>query len=432
MKAVISGPAEGLEGELGVPGDKSISHRAAIVAALSRGTTAIEGFSGGADCASTLRCLEALGVDVARSPGSVTVVGRELERFNHGGADLDAGNSATTMRLLAGVVASQPLDLTLTGDESLLRRPMARIIEPLAMMGATVDAADDEGHPPLRVRGGSLRGIDYSPLVASAQVKSAVLLAGVQACGVTTVREKARTRDHTERMLRRAGISVKVDGLSVTVEPGVPVATEVRVPGDFSSAAFLITAALLCPGSCLRVRGVGLNPTRIGFLEILLRMGADVSVALDGDDVWEPRGDIMVRHGSLVAVDVYPEDVALAIDEIPLVALLATAADGVTVIRGARELRHKESDRIAGTVRGLAALGAEICERPDGMEIRGSTRLAGARTTPMRDHRLAMTFAVAGLAAHGETTVDEWEWTEISYPGFLSVLKGVGADVASE
>ena len=430
MKALISRAPGRLEGDIGVPGDKSISHRAAIVGALSKGKTRVHGFSMGADCASTLRCLEALGVNVARTRGEVAIEGRGGERgLVQPAAALDAGNSATTMRLLAGVVAAHPLDVTITGDESLLRRPMERVIEPLVLMGAKVAAGDALGHPPLRVRGGSIHGIDYSPVVASAQVKSAVLLAGVGAGGATTVREKARTRDHTERMLRRAGMRVLSDGPSVTVEPGVPSAVDVEVPGDFSSAAFLIAAALVCPGSSLRIGGVGLNPTRTGFLDILHRMGAAVTVALDGSEVWEPRGDIVVRHGTLSAVEVGPEDVALSIDEIPLVALLATQAEGLTVIRGAGELRHKESDRISGTVEGLEALGAFVRETGDGIEIEGPGELAGSTVSPRGDHRLAMMLAVAGLASGGTTIIDEWEWTEISYPGFLEVLKGIGAEV---
>lgn len=432
MKAVISKAGGRLEGDLRVPGDKSISHRAAIVGALSSGMSRVTGFSRAGDCESTLACLEALGVKVARSDVEVTIEGRGGRGFLQPGGALDAGNSATTMRLVAGAVAAQPLDVTITGDRSLLGRPMDRVIEPLVLMGAGIAAGDSEGHPPLRIRGGNLRGLDYSPPVASAQVKSAVLLAGIGAAGATTVREKVRTRDHTERMLRRAGAEVVVDGLSVSVEPGVPAAVDVDVPGDFSSAAFIIAAALVCPGSRVRIRGVGLNPTRIGFLEIIRRMGATVSVALDGTDAWEPRGDILVRHGELTAADIDPEDVSLAIDEIPLVALLATQAGGRTSIRGAGELRHKESDRISGTVEGLATLGARVSETPDGMVIEGPIDLVGASVTPRGDHRLAMMFAVAGLAARGNTLVEEWEWTEISYPGFLEVLEGIGGNVDTE
>jgi len=410
-----------IEGEVTVPGDKSISHRAAIIGALADGRTAIENYSPAADCASTLGVLRSLGAGIDSQTGTVIIEGRGGSRLKPGGA-LDCGNSGTTMRLMAGAVAPFETEVVLDGDGSLRRRPMGRIIVPLTLMGARINASDREGHPPLVLSGGGLTGIDYAPPVASAQVKSAVLLAGLGAKGPTTVEELAATRDHTERILERAGIRVSREGLAVTVEPGEPRPIEVRIPGDFSSAAFFIAAGVMCEGSSLRIEGVGTNPTRTGFLGIARRMGAHVEVT-EAADAWEPTGSLAVRHSPLEAVEVSGEDVAEAIDEVTLVALLATAASGRTVIRGAGELRHKESDRIRGTVAGLRAMGARIEETADGMAIEGPVRLSGAEVDSRGDHRLAMLFAVAGLAASGTTVVHGWEWTDISYPGFAIELE---------
>jgi 3-phosphoshikimate 1-carboxyvinyltransferase len=421
-----SGP---LRGELTVPGDKSISHRAAIVAALASGASSIRNFSPAADCASTIAVLHGLGVE-ARREGEVLVVegcgDRGLEQPS---GPLDAGNSGTTMRLLAGALAAMPLDVTMTGDSSLLERPMGRIIVPLSLMGASVSASDEKGHPPLRVRGGGLRGIEYAPPVASAQVKSAVLLAGLGASGRTSVDELVLTRDHTERILQLMGIDVRREGLAVTVKPGVPTAGDLQIPGDLSSAAFVIAAAVLCPGSEVSTRSVGLNPTRTGFLELLGAMGADIETKVE-DDVWEPSGTIRARHGELRAIELSAEDVARSIDEVTLVALLATQARGRTEIRGAGELRHKESDRIKGTVESLKAMGARIEETADGMAVSGPCALRGTTVSARRDHRLAMMLALAGLIAEGRTIVRDWEWTGVSYPGFDEVLRELGAKVA--
>lgn len=419
-----SGP---LMGEMSVPGDKSISHRAAIVAALARGRSRISGYSPAADCASTLDVLRQLGVVVERAGDEVLVDGRADAGFIQPTEPLFAGNSGTTMRLVAGALAAWPIEVRLAGDESLSRRPMQRIIDPLVMMGAGVAANDAEGHPPLRVMGGTLHGIDYSPPVASAQVKSAVLLAGLGATGRTSVREIVKTRDHTERILLTTGIDIHRDGLVVAIEPGVPEARDLIVPGDVSSAAFLVAAALLCPGSDIVIRGVGLNPTRTGFVDLLRRMGADIEVAPDETSSWEPRGSIRAGYDQLKAIDVSPEDAALAIDEVTLIALLAARADGRTDIRGAAELRHKESDRIAGTVTALRALGALIEETPEGMAVEGPAELVGTRVSASGDHRLAMMLAVAGLVAEGRTVIEGWEWTKVSYPGFELALAGLGA-----
>ena len=416
-------PSIGLAGSLTVPGDKSISHRAAIIGALADGTTTVRGYSQAADCSNTLDVLRAVGVRVEVGDGAISIIGRGVGGFEAPVGPLHCGNSGTTMRLVAGALATSPNAAVLTGDDSLNKRPMRRVIEPLTMMGVKCQASDEAGHPPLTVRGGRLDAITYAPPVASAQVKSAVLLAGLGARGVTTVRELVPTRDHTERMLRLAGIQVSSAGPVVSVTPGVPCAFDLRVPGDFSSAAFFITAALMVPGSAVTVTGVGLNPTRTEFLRLLERMGARLEVTEnEGDAAHEPSGDIRAESGPLEAIDVSADEVALSIDEVTLLALLATSARGTTTIRGARELRNKESDRISGTVAGLSAMGAKIEETTSGMVIEGPVELQGARVGSRGDHRIAMMLGVAGLAACGETIVEGWEWTQISYPGFGEAL----------
>lgn len=418
-----SGP---LIGGVCMPGDKSISHRAAIISSLSSGECNIKGFSDARDCASTLRCLERFGVEIRRDGQDIQVAGRGGEGFEDPSGDVDAGNSATTMRLLTGALCGYDLHFTVTGDESLIRRPMGRIIEPLRLMGADITAGDELGHPPLKVSGAPLSGVDYSPPVSSAQVKSAILLAGLKASGRTIVTERVKTRDHTERMLGNAGIDIVEEGLSVTVSAATPEAKDLEIPGDFSSAAFFLAGASVSSDSHVRIAGVGLNPTRTGFLDILMRMGGRVDIVADEERQWEPRGVMDVYYTNLSAIELSRVEVAETIDEVPLVALMATQAEGNTRIIGGDELRHKESDRIKGTVENLAILGADIEETSDGMTIRGPAKLVGARVSSGRDHRIAMMLAIAGLIAEGKTTIEEWEWTEISYPGFAEVIKSLG------
>jgi 3-phosphoshikimate 1-carboxyvinyltransferase len=419
-----SGP---LAGTVRVPGDKSISHRAAMIGALGRGTTNISNFSSGADCASTLSVLRGLGVRIEAEGGRLAVEGIGGKGFAPERVELDCGNSGTTMRLACGMLAPFPVELVLSGDSSLRKRPMRRVIEPLELMGARITPGDEQGHPPLALKGtGPLAAISYAPEVASAQVKSAVLLAGLGADGPTCVTEVAPTRDHTERMLRRAGVEVRTRGLEVTVEPAIPSPFDIFVPGDFSSAAFFIAAALMRPGSRVTVAGAGLNASRTGFLDVLEAMGARVSVsAQDVGEADEPAGDIVVEHGPLKAAVLGGRDVVTAIDEVTLVALLATSAEGRTVIAGAGELRKKESDRISGTVAGLKAMGASIEETADGMVIEGPVELRGADVFSSSDHRIGMMLAVAGISASGSTKISGWEWTAISYPGFAEELAGL-------
>ena len=436
-------PAARLRGEIRLPGDKSISHRALILAALAEGESRIEGAGDGADVRSTAGIVAALGAALER----VREDGRTVDyRVVSPGADglrepasvLDCGNSGTSLRLVAGMLAGLPLKAVLDGDDSLRRRPVARIIEPLRSMGAVLRARDDDSHPPLTVVGATpLRPIDYRTPVPSAQVKSAILLAGLRAEGRTTVREAVATRDHTERMLRARGIRVeRVDGpddaVAWTVEGGMTVrAIAERVPGDVSAAAFWLVAGAVHPDAELTIRDVGVNPNRRAVVDILRSMGASIdedSHGAGGDGgVGEPLADLTVRSSELRAIELGPTDVARAIDEIPVLCLAATQARGTTVIRGAGELRHKESDRIAGIATGLDALGARIEVDADDLRIHGGTPLRGAPTDSLDDHRLAMTFAVAGLIADGETSVARPASAAISYPGFFGELERIGA-----
>jgi len=432
-----------LRGELRLPGDKSISHRALMLAALAAGESRIDGAGDGVDVRSTARIVAALGARVERVAGDDRTV---TYRIDSPGADglaepdaiLDCGNSGTSLRLFTGILAGLPMTCVLDGDASLRRRPVARIIEPLRSMGAVLHARRNDSLPPLTVVGHTpLRSIDIATPVPSAQVKSAILLAGLRADGRTTVRETVATRDHTERMLRARGVPVEreaaPDGqVAWTVQGGISVQTvEERVPGDVSAAAFWLVAGAIHPDAELTLRNVGINPTRRAVIDILRAMGADIEVLPDrdgpDDGVGEPVADLVVRSSELHAIDLGPRDVAAAIDEIPVLCLAATAALGKTVIRGAGELRHKESDRIDGIAAGLRALGARIEIDGDDIQVEGGPRLRGAPTDSLDDHRLAMAFAIAGLAASGETAIGRPGSAAVSYPGFFDDLERVRA-----
>ena len=431
-----------LRGELRLPGDKSISHRALILAALATGESTIEGAGDGADVRSTAGIVAALGAVVDRRPGdgptvSYRVVSPGADGLREPAAVLDCGNSGTSLRLSAGILAGLPMTTTLDGDDSLRRRPVARIIEPLRSMGAELHARLNDSLPPVTVVGRTpLRAIEFATPVPSAQVKSAILLAGLRAEGRTTVRESVATRDHTERMLRARGVPVERTGsadgeVAWTVEGGLTVhAVAERVPGDVSAAAFWLVAGAIHPDAELLLHDVGVNPTRRAVIDILRSMGADIEERPIGgadDGVGEPRADLVVRSSELRAVELGPADVAAAIDEIPVLCLAAAAASGTTVIRGAGELRHKESDRIAGIAAGLRALGARIEVDGDDFRIVGGGVLDGAETDSLDDHRLAMTFAIAGLVAKGVTTVGRPGSAAISYPSFFDDLERVRA-----
>ena len=424
VAAVTVAPARRLEGRLRVPGDKSISHRYAILAALADGRSELFNYAPGADCRSTLACLARLGVDVAdASTGAVILLGRGLGRLRSADGPLDAGNSGTTLRLMAGVLAGHPFTSTLVGDASLSRRPMRRVIAPLAQMGARLDAVD--GHAPLTIHGGRLHGIEFRPDTPSAQVKSAVLLAGLHADGTTRVIEPAATRDHTERALAEFGGGAIVDGLAVSVDGGQHLqARTLTVPGDFSSAAFWLVAAAALPGSRITVDDVGLNPTRTALLDVLRRFGARVTATIASTSAGEPRGSVTVEGDRTAAIAITPAEVPGLIDELPAIAALA-ASGGEVVVQGARELRVKESDRIATLVNGFRALGIDADEREDGFTVRGgagTARPAGGVANAHGDHRMAMAFAVAALAAANPSTIDGADAVVISYPGFFETL----------
>ena len=414
-------PARRVHGRLRVPGDKSISHRYALLAALSVGRTELRHFSAGADCHSTLACLRGLGISIGIDHETITVVGRGLHQFRSPTAPLDAGNSGTTMRMLAGILAAQPFESQLIGDESLSKRPMRRVIEPLALMGGQIDSAD--GRPPLTVRRAALHPIDYAPRVPSAQVKSAVILAGLHTSGTTSVTEPTQTRDHTERALQAFGFAVATEGLRVSVTGGqTGTGQTLPVPGDFSSAAFWMVAAAALPGSQVTIDDVGLNPTRTGLIDVLRRFGARVEVHLTGGQAGEPLGTVIVTGDRTGSVIITPEEVPGIIDELPAIAALA-AHGGEVSVSGAAELRVKESDRIAVLVSGFRALGLDADERPDGFVIRGSGTHAGGTAHAHGDHRMAMSFALAALAARGPSHIEGAEIVGISYPGFFDTLE---------
>jgi 3-phosphoshikimate 1-carboxyvinyltransferase len=419
-------PVSQLDGKLTMPADKSIAHRALMFAGMTAGTSRITGQISGEDVASTRRCMESLGVEFTdEAPGTLIVKGTGWVIPDQ--AALDCGNSGTTMRLLSGALAGRKGTFTLSGDASLSRRPMGRVAEPLGLMGANVQTAEG-GRPPLTIRGGSLNPIIYRTPVPSAQVKSAILLAGLQADGLTTVQEDAPSRDHTERILAWLGCRILRTEGQVSVQGGDQLfghgGFELQLPGDLSSAAFWLVAALLAPAGMVVIDGVGLNPGRTGIIDILALMGADLGLNanLPGP---EPAGTLFGRSCKLQATEVSGDRIPAAVDELPLVALAATQAEGTTVIRDAAELRVKETDRIAVLAEGLRTLGAKVEERPDGLIIEGPTPLTGGVVQAAGDHRMALTFAVAGLIAREPVTVQGWDAASVSYPGFLDDLKKV-------
>jgi 3-phosphoshikimate 1-carboxyvinyltransferase len=433
MKRGIEGAVR-LRGTISPPGDKSISHRAAIFGAIASGVSVIEGFLAGDDCLSTLRCLAAMGVEFEQEAGEdgslvLRVWGAGKQGLRESADVLDAGNSGTTMRLLSGLLAGQPFFSVLNGDRSLRQRPMGRVLNPLRGMGATVLGRGGDALAPLAIRGGDLTGIDYALPVASAQLKSALVLAALYASGTTRLTEPGPSRDHTELMLRSMGAEIESDGLQVTIRTLTreldPLA--LRVAGDMSSACFWLVAAVCHPDAELHLRGVGMNPTRRGALDVLLQMGANIEIHEERLQGGEPVADLVARSSTLHGTTIQGEMIPRAIDEIPILALAGSLAGGDTIVRDAAELRVKESDRILTTSTELNRLGAAIEETADGMVIHGGRRLRGAHTESAGDHRLAMTLAIAGLLAEGETAVDGAECVEISYPRFWSDLATISA-----
>lgn len=414
-----------IQGEIIVPGDKSISHRSIILGSIARGTTVVRGLLRGEDNMATLTAFRRMGVEIDDDGEVVTIRGNGIDGLSEPDDVIDCGNSGTTMRLLTGLLAAQPFFSVLTGDRYLRRRPMGRVVEPLRKMGGVITGREGGSRAPLAISGRRLRGICHESSTASAQVKSALLLAGLSAEGETTVIEPHRSRDHSERMLTAFGADVVSEGCRVTIRPGRELSgMEIQVPGDISSAAFFMVAATIVPGSELLIRNVGVNPTRTGIIDVLTAMGADLTLLNQREASGEPVADILVRSAPLKGIDIGGEIVPRAIDEFPVIAVAAAVASGETTIRDASELRVKESDRIAAISAGLRNAGIMVEEHPDGMTVRGG-RLTGSVTDSRGDHRIAMSMLVAGLAASGETTVTDVECINTSFPTFFHLLEQV-------
>ena len=414
-----------IHAEIKVPGDKSISHRSIMLAALANGSAQITGFLPSEDCLSTMKAFQQLGVQIERVDETTLIVHGTRGKFTAPSGDIDCGNSGTTMRLLSGILAAQPFRSRLVGDASLSKRPMKRVMQPLAQMGARIMAEGGDGRAPLVIEGGELQGIAYNSPVASAQVKSAVLLAGLFAKGTTSVTEPEQSRDHSERMLAWHVAHPRRNGLTVSVLGGQSLESrDFDVPGDISSAAFWLVAAAAQPGARLMVRNVGLNPTRTGILAVLIRMGAHVNEMVEISE-GEPRGSVEVRGTRLKATTIGGKEIPNVIDELPILAVAAALAEGRTVIRDAKELRVKETDRIAAVAMNLRAFGVQVDEREDGMEIIGGCPLRGAEVESFGDHRIAMSAAILGLFSEGQTIIHDTDCVATSYPGFYETLQSV-------
>lgn len=412
-----------LKGEICVPGDKSIGHRAVIFGSIAEGRSRIFNLSGGEDNQRTVQAFKDMGVSMWREEGALCVDGRGWEGLSAPSDTIDCGNSGTTMRLLSGVLAGRPFSSCLDGDASLRRRPMQRVIDPLSRMGAEISAQEGKGLAPLHIGGRKLKGIRYRMPVASAQLKSAILLAGLQADGVTTVEEPQASRNHTELMIQGFGGAIGVDDRTISIAGGQRLmGRDVHIPGDISSAAFFLVAAAIIPESEVIVRDVGTNPTRDGIIEILRRMGAEIEPMNARVETGEPVADLKVRGSRLKGIAIGPEMAARTIDEYPILAIAAAIADGRTTMVGVKELRYKESDRIAAMTEGLRRLGAAVEEREDGMAIDGGKVLRGGKVKSYADHRVAMAMAVAGLASHGGIEIDDAACVSISFPGFFALL----------
>lgn len=418
--------AKALKGEIFVPGDKSVSHRAVMFGSLAKGTTVIENFLRGADCLSTIDCFRKLGISIEETPSQIRIHGKGLHGLTKPSEILDAGNSGTTTRLISGILSGQTFETTLTGDASIQKRPMKRIIEPLTEMGASVTSLSGNGCAPLRIEGRPLHGIHYTTKVASAQVKSAILLAGLYADGPTSVTEPALSRNHSELMLRMFGAEVKTHGTTATIFPDPELtAQEIKVPGDISSAAYFIAAACITPGSEVLIRNVGVNPTRDGILRVCKMMNADVTVLPGKDGAGEPVADLLVKSSHLKSCVIEGDLIPTLIDELPVIAVMACFAEGTTIIRDAAELKVKESNRIDVMAENLTRMGASVEATEDGLIIKGGRPLQGAAIESHLDHRIAMSFAVAALNADGETSISGADCVNISYPNFYRDLAGL-------
>lgn len=418
-------PSGPLEGTVRLPGDKSISHRYAMLAALADGTSKISNYSSGADCHSTLACLRGLGIEIEVQDREVTVHGKGMRGFREPSGDLDVGNSGSAIRMLAGLLAAQPFRSRLIGDESVTRRPMGRIMTPLQQMGARLHARDEK-FPPLVIEGGEVKAIDYTSPIASAQVKTCVLFAGLFAEGTTTVREPAKTRDHTEVALRQFGVEVETGRNFASITGPVKLeAKDLSVPGDISAAAFFLVAGAIVPGSNLVLQSVGLNPTRASLIDFLVSAGADIRILDMGMRFGEPVGDLQVRGSRLKGGTIDGALAASLIDEIPVISILGAVSENGLTVRDAAELRVKETDRIETVAANLRKMGVEIETTPDGFHIPGRQTLRGARVHSYGDHRIAMAFAVAGLRAEGNVEIEEAEAASVSFPEFWDTLRAI-------
>ena len=414
---------KGLSGEISIPGDKSISHRSIMLGSLAKGDTEVYGFLQGADCLSSISCFKAMGVDIENDGSKVIIHGNGLYGLRKPADILDVGNSGTTIRLMSGILAAQDFDVKVDGDSSIRKRPMGRIMTPLSLMGADIKSIYDNGCAPLAISGKKLKGIHYNSPVASAQVKSGVLFAGLYAEGETSVTEPYVSRNHTELMLKDFGADIRTVDRTVTVEPAKELyARRINVPGDISSAAYFIAAGLITDNSCITIKNVGINPTRDGMLKVCHMMGADMTVEEINNGFAEPVADITVRTSSLKGCVIGGELIPRLIDEIPAIAVMACFAKGQTVIKDAEELKVKETNRIDTVVNNLKAMGADVCATEDGMIINGGTAIHGAVIDSKLDHRIAMSFAIAGLNADGETEILGSECVDISFPGFFEKL----------
>lgn len=416
--------ANALHGTVTVPGDKSISHRSIMFGALAEGTTRVTNFLQGADCLSTIDCFRKLGIEIENHPDEILIHGKGLHGLHVSDSCLNVGNSGTTTRLISGILAGQNFITELNGDESIQSRPMKRIMEPLSMMGAQIESLKGNGCAPLRIQGAPLHGIHYNSKVASAQVKSCILLAGLYADSPTSVTEPYLSRNHSEIMLKHFGASVESKDTTATILPDPKLtAQEIIVPGDISSAAYFIAAGLIVPDSEILIRNVGINPTRDGLLRVCKDMGADITLLNESSGSGEPTADLLVRHSSLKGTTVGGAVIPTLIDELPVVAALACFAEGTTIIKDAQELKVKESNRIDVMVQNLGSMGAHITATEDGMIIEGGHPLHGAAIDSKLDHRIAMTFAITALASDGETEILGADCVKISYPEFYEDLK---------
>ncbi|MBN1694714.1 3-phosphoshikimate 1-carboxyvinyltransferase [candidate division WOR-3 bacterium] len=429
MKLILS-KASKIRGEIKVSGDKSITHRGLIVGSIAEGITILKDYSTCDDCMATMEIMKKLGTNILKNKATIRIEGKGLHGLKEPDDILDCKNSGTSMRLLSGLLSGQNFFSVLTGDSSLLKRPMKRIIEPLRLMGAKISGRENDQYAPLTIKGGNLKAIDYKLKVASAQVKSAILLASLYVEGNTSVTEPSQSRDHTERILNLYGAKIESSKDKITLKDKNKLkGKEISIPGDISSAAFFLVLASIIKGSRLLIKNVGINPTRTGILEVLKTMGADISIKIERNKNYEPVADLIVKASKLKSIKIFGEVIPKVIDELPILAVAATQAEGVTEIKDAHELRVKETDRIYAIAAGLKKMGAKIEEKPDGLIIEGPSTLKGNICESFNDHRIGMALAIAGVLAEGKTQLLESECIDVSFPEFTSILRRLcGAD----